>query len=122
MSGLRTSLEEGHAEFASQRLPLLRRYDFFLEHVGLVADEYFFHILTSVQLYLTDPILDVGEAFLRGAVVSKDDAHRAFVVGLCDGAEAFLAGGVPNLELNVLSVNLYRFDLKINSYKENITD
>ncbi len=30
-------------------------------------------------------------------VVHKKDAHRAAVVGGCDGAESFLAGRIPDL-------------------------
>ena len=72
-----------------------------------------------MQLYLTDPILDILEAFLLCAIVSQNDAHGPFVVGLRDGAEPFLAGCVPDLQLNVLAINLHSLDLEINSYKEN---
>ena len=72
-----------------------------------------------MQLYLTDPILDILEAFLLGAIVSENDAHGPLIVGLRDGAEPLLAGCVPNLQLNVLAIDLHSLDLEINSYKEN---
>ena len=72
-----------------------------------------------MQLYLTDPILDILETFLLGAIVSENDAHGALIVGLRDGAEPLLARCVPNLQLNVLAIDLHSLDLEINSYKEN---
>ena len=59
------------------------------------------------------PSLDVGEALAAGDIVDDDDAVSAPVVGAGDGAESLLAGRVPDLQLDSLSVEFYRPDLKI---------
>jgi hypothetical protein len=41
--------------------------------------------------------LEAGEGIVRGDVVDEDGAGGAAVVGAGDGAEAFGAGGVPEL-------------------------
>lgn len=43
------------------------------------------------------PVLDVVEAGAIVDGVGKDDAHSSSIVGLGDGLEAFLPGGIPNL-------------------------
>lgn len=51
-------------------------------------------------LDLLNPVFDVmeGLSFVDG--VGEYDAHGASVVGLGDGLETFLAGSVPDLELD----------------------
>ena len=51
-----------------------------------------------------EPSGDVVEGFLLGDVVDQDDAVGALVVGGGDGLEAFLAGGVPDVQLELLIV------------------
>jgi hypothetical protein len=46
------------------------------------------------------------EAPLIGDIVDEQDAHGAAVVGSGDGAETLLAGGVPDLQLDALAVEL----------------
>ena len=69
-----------------------------------------------MHVNLLEPVLNVVESALLSAVVDEDDAHGAFVVGLCDRAEAFLSRSVPNLQLHALVLHVDRFDLKVNSY------
>ena len=52
---------------------------------------------------------------LVGDVVYQKNTHRAAVIGRRDGTETFLAGGVPNLELHTLSIELDRPNLEINA-------
>ena len=73
-----------------------------------------------MKLYLTNPVLNVLETFLNGAIIGQNNAHGALIISLSDRAEAFLACGVPNLQFNVLSIDLDRFYLEINSYKEKL--
>lgn len=55
--------------------------------------------------------------------VGHYDAHSSFVVGLGDGLEAFLAGGVPYLHADLLAIDLYGFDLEVYALsKEDGTD
>jgi hypothetical protein len=39
----------------------------------------------------------------------------ALVVGCSDSLKPFLASSVPNLQLNLLAINLNRLDLKVNT-------
>jgi len=48
-------------------------------------------------------------------VVNQQDAHRAPVVTRRNGAEALLAGGVPDLKLDRLAVEQHIFDLEVDS-------
>ena len=116
----RTGLKERHIELASECLALCCRYNFSVYHVSLVAYEHLLNVLTSVELDLAHPVSNVIKTVLCRAIICKDDSHCSFVIGLSDGAETFLACGVPNLQLHILSINLYCFDLKINSYKEKL--
>lgn len=55
------------------------------------------------------------EGSLVGNVVDQQDAHGAAVVGGRDGAEALLAGRVPDLQLGALSVQLNGADLEVDA-------
>lgn len=52
---------------------------------------------------------------LVGHVVDEQDAHGAAVVGGGDGPEALLAGGVPDLELDALAIELDGADLEVDA-------
>lgn len=119
VSSFGTSFEECHAELLRECSPLLGADHLLVEHVGLISNQHFLHVLTGVQLYLTHPVAYVIEAVLHGAVVGKNYTHRALVVGLGDRSKALLPCGVPNLQFYVLAIDLNGFDLEINSYKEN---
>ena len=75
-------------------------------HIALVANEDARDIVRGVLLNLAHPVLDGAEALSVGDVVSHDDAVSALVVAARDGLKALLAGSVPNLELNGLSVDI----------------
>jgi len=62
-----------------------------------------------------EPLLDIVEGFVVGNVVNDDDAVSTAVVRGSNCAETLLAGGVPNLELDGLAVELNGTDLKVNS-------
>lgn len=55
------------------------------------------------------------EGALIGDVVYEEDAHGTAVVGGGDGTEALLAGGVPDLQLNALSIELNGPDLEVDA-------
>ena len=82
-------------------------------HVALVAQDHLLHVRGGVLLDVPDPVLDVVEALLVGDVVDEHDAHGAAVVGRRDRAEALLARGVPDLQLDLLAVQLDRADLEV---------
>ena len=80
--------------------------------IVLVAHQYPVDNVT-VLVNLVQPSLHVGEALSAGDVVDHDDAVCPPVVGAGDGPEPLLAGRVPDLQLDSLSVEFYRPDLKI---------
>jgi len=86
-----------------------------LSHIALVADEDAGDVVGGVFLDLVHPVLDGAEALAVCDVVGDDDAVGALVVAAGDSLEALLAGGVPNLELDGLSVNLDRPDLEVHA-------
>lgn len=61
----------------------------------------------------------VGNPTLEGSlichIVDKEDTHGTSVVCSGDGAKAFLARGVPNLQLDSLSIQLNRSNLEVDS-------
>jgi hypothetical protein len=57
-------------------------------------------------MYLSDPkVIDVLEAFLFGDIVDDEYGMCPLIVGACDGPEAFLAGGVPDLQFDYFSLD-----------------
>ena len=66
-------------------------------------------------LDVPDPVLDVVEALLVGDVVHQHDAHGAAVVGRGDGPEPLLSRRVPNLQLDLLPVQLDCPDLEVDA-------
>jgi hypothetical protein len=55
------------------------------------------------------------ERSLVGHIVDKQDAHGPAVVGSGDGAEALLAGGIPDLQLDALAIQLDGSDLEVDA-------
>ena len=55
------------------------------------------------------------EALLVRHVVDKQNTHGSTVVGGGDGAEALLACGIPDLQLDALAVELDGADLEVNA-------
>lgn len=113
--GLGGGFEELNAEGVGELLALLGRDDALGGEVGLVADEELVDILAGVAVDLVEPLLDVVEGFVVGDVVDDDDAVGPAVVRGGDGAEALLAGGVPNLELDGLAIELDGADLEVDA-------
>ena len=76
-----------------------------LLHLGLVADEVDAHVLAGVLLDFFEPLHEGDECLVARDVVGEEDAVRAAVENAGDGLEAFLAGGVPDLDLDYLPVD-----------------
>ena len=96
LSTLGRCLEELHAVLGCEFLALLVT-DGPVGLVALISDQNADDVVGGVLLDLLNPVTNVIERALVGAVVGKDDTHGALVVGLSDGAEALLSGGVPYL-------------------------
>ena len=69
-------------------------------------------------LDLSQPGLDICEGLHVRAVIDQYDAHRSFVIGLCDRPKSFLAGCVPDLELDSFVVDVNFLDLEVYPYLE----
>ena len=67
-----------------------------------------------MKINLSNPISHIIEAFFARAVISKDDAHCPFVVGLGNCSKTLLTSCVPDLQLDILAVDIYCFDLEVN--------
>ena len=61
-------------------------------------------------LDLLQPVLNVIKSSLFCAIIDKDNAHSALVVGLCDCTETFLTSRVPQGQHTLLTVDRDRLD------------
>ena len=84
-----------------------------VRNIRFVGDQDFLHIGLGMSLNLLQPVLDVVESGHFSTVIDQQDAHGALVVRLCNGAESFLASGVPHLELDRLVENFDGLDPEI---------
>ena len=91
------------------------RRDHSVGQVRLVCYEYLGHSTARMGLYLLQPVLDVIKSALLGAIIDKNDAHGAFIVGLGDSTEALLPRSVPYLKLHSLVLHVDSFDLKVDA-------
>ena len=66
-------------------------------------------------LNLTHPRLDVAEALAVCDIVDHDDAVRALVITRCNCLKTLLPSSVPNLELDLLGVNVHCLDFEVNA-------
>ena len=64
---------------------------------------------------LAHPLADFGERVPIGNVVGDYDSMSAAVVARRDGLEPVLTSCVPNLQLDVLSINLDRTNLEVDA-------
>ena len=108
-------LQESDVVVLGELLALVRGDLARVSHVALVSDKDAGDVVGGVLLDLVHPVLDRGEALAVSDVVSYDDTVSALVVGRGDGLEALLAGGVPDLQLDGLSVDLDSTDLEVNA-------
>jgi hypothetical protein len=69
--------------------------DFFVRHIGLVADKELVDALGRISINFLQPLLDIIERIHVGDIVHHANTVRATVVGRRDCSEAFLASSVP---------------------------
>ncbi len=95
--------------------PVLRDLALVVE-VALVADEKEDGVFFGVGLYFVHPKLaDIFKAEEVGEVKHQQDPLTASVVSTGDGPEPFLAGSVPDLELNIFVINLDGLESEIDA-------
>lgn len=112
---LGTGLDEGDAEGLCQLLTLLGGDHPGVFFVAFVADDDHLGVLLGVLLHRLVPSFHAVKRVLVADVVHYDDAHCAPVVCCRDGSEPLLAGRVPYLELDFLSVQVDCFDFEVDS-------
>lgn len=83
--------------------------------VDLVAHDDLAHGLGLGLVDLLDPILEVVKGLAVGDGVDEDDAGSPLVVGLSDGLEPLLAGGVPDLHFDFDAVDIDGLDLEVDA-------
>ena len=77
-----------------------------VSHVALIADENAGNVVGCVFFDLVHPVFDGTEALTVSEVIGHDDAVSALVVAARYRLEALLSSGIPNLELDSLSIDL----------------
>lgn len=72
------------------------------------------HLAAPSSRHFAIPIRTL-ERFLVSYVVDQENAHRASVVGSGDCSKAFLASGIPDLQLHPLAIEFDCADLEVNA-------
>lgn len=96
MSSFSRCFKKQESMLISELFAFSRVYDLILS-IALICDEYFGYVVVCVLLDLLEPVRDVVEGLLVGAVVDQDYAHCSLVISLGYGAETLLTCCVPNL-------------------------
>lgn len=83
--------------------------------VTLVSNQDFVYAVVGELFNVPDPVADVIEGAFIGDIVDQHDSHGAAVVSGGDGAEAFLAGRVPDLEFYAFAVEVDGANFEVDS-------
>jgi hypothetical protein len=113
--GLGTAFKELNVVLVSQSLALFCGDSLVVTHISFVANQNLINTGSGVLLYVPNPVVDILETEFVTDIINQKDAHRATVIGGGDGSETFLSGGVPDLQLDSLAIQLNRLDLEINT-------
>jgi len=114
------SLEEFNSERVGKFLALLRRDNTLARQIGLITYQELVDVFGSVSVNFVQPLLYIVEGFLVGDIVDDDNSVGAAVIRRCNGAESFLSSSIPDLELDCLSVQFDRSNLKVNTNGGNV--
>lgn len=90
-----------------------------IRHVALVADEDAVDGLVRVLVDGLHPSAHVVEGVAVHDVIHEQDTLCAAKVALRDGPEALLPRCVPDLQLDLLSIDVDRLDLEVNADRSN---
>jgi hypothetical protein len=64
---------------------------------------------------LIEPATDVFESGATSDIVDDEGSNGATVISRCNGAEAFLTGGIPNLSFDLFAVDEHALSLKLDA-------
>ena len=92
----------------------------FVFHVGFVAQKYYFDVVCRMAPHLADPIGDIIERLLVCGIVSHYHTLSAPVISLCYGSKSFLSCGIPDLNFDRFSVQIYGSYFKVNTNSRNM--
>jgi len=109
------ALPEWHVEFFRKLLSFFCGDYLFVEHIALVSNQDLVDVNIGVLLDLGDPVANGLEGTTIGYVVDQEDTLGTTEVGSRDRSETFLPSGIPNLKLDLSSININVLDLEINT-------
>lgn len=107
--------DERDTELGGQFLTFLHRHLSVVLLVALVADEEELGVLGGILLHGVVPCLEMLEGGSFSHVVDNRNTHGPSVVRGGDGSKSFLAGRVPDLELDTRAVEVDGLDLKVDT-------
>ncbi len=94
--------------------PLGRHYSLII-HVALVAHNHLDNVLVGVLVNIAQPLANAVEGLAVGDVVDEHDAHRAAIIRRRDRVEALLARRVPDLQLDLLAIQIDGLHLEVDA-------
>lgn len=98
----------GPPQLTGKRLGLLCRYSPQMSQIALVAHQHDDNVRVCMVPQLLKPSRDVLVCLVLADIVDEEGTDRASVVGGRDRTVSLLTGGIPNLRLNGLGLNLNR--------------
>lgn len=106
--GQRTSLliARLNAAHTCELLGLLRWNSAKMSQIALVTDQHDNDVTVGMVPQLLEPSSDILVRLVLADIVDQQCSNCTAVVGRSNGAIAFLAGGIPDLSLDCLCVNL----------------
>lgn len=102
----RRSLNEAQSVLAGELLGLLSGHSPQVPQIALVSNQHDDDVRVGMVAKLFQPARDVLVGLVLGDVVDEEGADRAAVVSAGDSTVALLAGGIPDLGLDGLVVDL----------------
>ena len=83
--------------------------------IGFISNQDPRNVISSVFLDLSHPVVYIRVGLLVGDVVSDNDSVGTLVVAGGNCLKAFLASGVPNLELDLFAIDFDGLDFEIDT-------
>lgn len=79
-----------------------------MPQIALVSDQHDNNVRVRVIAQLLQPPVDIIVGLVLADIVDQESTDSTAIVGRCNRAVPFLAGGIPNLSLDGLGVDLDR--------------
>ena len=108
------TFKKWNAKLLGELLTLFRGNDLLVQHIALVTHQELVDVNVRMLLDLRDPVANALKGAAVRHVVDEQNALSAAKVRGSNCAEALLAGRVPDLKLDLGSINVHVLDLKVN--------